>query len=103
LNEPEDLAEAHAVAPEEPFDLPLAVALDLRAESLPRLLPGSPFSPGERHLVRAAASLLHRVVTAEQARIIREAIRNHRAILKLLRAWERETIRVIELLGRHKR
>lgn len=52
---------------------------------------------------RHKRALLHRVVTAEQAKMIREAIKNHRAILKLLRAWERETIRVIESLGRHKR
>jgi hypothetical protein len=47
--------------------------------------------------------LLHRVVTVEQAQMIREAIKNLRTIQKLLRDWERETIRVIESLGRHKR
>jgi hypothetical protein len=52
---------------------------------------------------RHKGSLLHRVVTGEQAQMIREAIKNHRAILKLLRAWERETVRVIESLERRKR
>jgi len=45
---------------------------------------------------RANGKLLHRVVSAEQARMIRQAIANHRAILRLLRRWERETIRLIE-------
>jgi hypothetical protein len=45
-------------------------------------------------------ALLHRVLTQEQAQIIREAIKNHRAILKLLHDWERETVRVIESMDR---
>jgi DNA-binding MarR family transcriptional regulator len=49
----------------------------------------------------------HRSLSPEQAQMIREAIANHRAILRLilrlLRAWERETVRVMESLGRHKR
>jgi uncharacterized protein DUF6788 len=52
---------------------------------------------------RHKRSLLHRVVSPEQAQMIREAIKNYRAILKLLRAWERETVRVIESLRRHNR
>ncbi len=61
--------------------------------------------PRERHgpyyewTRRHRSALLHRVVSAEQAQMIRMAIRNHRAILKLLHAWERETVRVIESLN----
>ncbi len=64
--------------------------------------------PRERHgpyyewTRRDRRSLLHRVVTPEQAQMIRTAIRNHRAILKVLRAWERETVRVIESLSSRK-
>lgn len=47
--------------------------------------------------------LVHRVVSPEQARFIRETIANKRAVLKLLRRWEGETIRVIETLGDAKR
>lgn len=60
--------------------------------------------PSQRHgpyyewTRRERQVLVHRVVKAEQAKIIREAIKNHRAILKLLRQWERETIRVIEAM-----
>lgn len=46
--------------------------------------------------------LVHRVLTAEQARFLREAIHNHREILKLLRRWERETVRVLETLDKLK-
>jgi hypothetical protein len=64
--------------------------------------------PAERHgpyyewTRRHKRALLHRVVTEEQAQMIRESIRNHRAILKLLRAWESETVRVIESLNSNK-
>jgi len=60
--------------------------------------------PKERHgpyhewTRRHKGKLLHRVVTATQARLIRQAIGNHRAILRLLRRWERETVRLIEAL-----
>jgi hypothetical protein len=65
--------------------------------------------PAERHgpyyewTRRHKGALLHRVVTEEQAQMIRVSIANHRAILKHLRAWEHETIRVIESLGSNKR
>lgn len=65
--------------------------------------------PAQRHgpyyewTRRHQGALLHRVVTAEQAQMIRKFIRNHRAILKLLRSWERETVLVIESLGNSKR
>jgi Family of unknown function (DUF6788) len=36
-------------------------------------------------------TLLHRVVTAEQARLIKKAISNYREILSLLARWEEET------------
>lgn len=52
---------------------------------------------------RHGGKLVHRVVTAEQARLIRQAIANHRKILNLLRQWERETVRVIEALADAKR
>jgi hypothetical protein len=64
--------------------------------------------PSQRHgpyyewTRRHRGALLHRVVTPEQAEVIREAIKNHRAILKLLRQWERETVSVIESLGKPK-
>jgi len=35
-----------------------------------------------------AGKLVHRYVTAEQAKTLREAIDNHRLVKKLLRAWE---------------
>lgn len=40
--------------------------------------------------------LVHRLVSAEQAEILREAIRNYRKLRKLLRAWETATERLIE-------
>lgn len=52
---------------------------------------------------RQRGKLVHRVVTAEQARLIRQAIADHRKILRLLRRWESETIRVIEALASPKR
>ena len=36
-------------------------------------------------------------------RVIRRAIKNHRAIVKLLRRWEGETVRVIEALADRKK
>ena len=45
---------------------------------------------------------VHRVLTAEQARFLREAIHNHREILKLLRRWERETVRALDTLDKPK-
>jgi hypothetical protein len=61
--------------------------------------------PSQRHgpyyewTRRHRGTLLHRVVTPEQAQMIRQAIKNHREILKLLKQWERETVSVIESLG----
>jgi hypothetical protein len=61
--------------------------------------------PSQRHgpyyewTRRHGGTLLHRVVTPEQAQMIRQAIKNHRDILKLLKQWERETVSVIESLG----
>jgi hypothetical protein len=52
---------------------------------------------------RYKGKLLHRVVTAEQANLIRQAIANYRAILRLLRRWERETTRFVEGLRSPKR
>ena len=41
--------------------------------------------------------LRHRTLTAEQADIMRLAIANHRKAKKLLRAWEAQTLHLIEL------
>lgn len=43
-----------------------------------------------------AGKLVHRMVTAEQAEILRRAIANYRRARKLMRAWERETERLID-------
>lgn len=64
--------------------------------------------PNERHgpyyewSRRSKGRLVHRVVTPAQATVLREAIANHRKILKLLKQWERETARVIEAIGEPK-
>jgi hypothetical protein len=41
--------------------------------------------------------LRHRTLTSEQADIMRLAIANHRRAKKLLRAWEAQTLHLIEL------
>jgi hypothetical protein len=40
--------------------------------------------------------LVHRVVSPEQAALLRLAIANYRQARKLLRAWEKETERLID-------
>ena len=40
--------------------------------------------------------LVHRLVSPEQARFLREAIANYRAVRKLLRTWEAETLKIME-------
>jgi len=40
--------------------------------------------------------LVHRMVSARQAALLRAAITNYRKVRRLLRAWEAETERVIE-------
>jgi len=40
--------------------------------------------------------LVHRMVTAEQAVLLRHAIANYRQARKLMRTWERETERLID-------
>lgn len=65
--------------------------------------------PSERHgpyyewSRRSKGRLVHRVVTPAQAKVLREAITNHRRILKLLEQWERQTARVIDALDEPKR
>ena len=65
--------------------------------------------PNERHgpyyewSRRSKGRLVHRVVTPAQAKVLREAIANHRRILKLLEQWERQTARVIDALDDPKR
>ena len=41
--------------------------------------------------------LVHRSVTPQQAEILRQAIDNHRKAKKLMRAWEEQTERLIDL------
>jgi hypothetical protein len=41
--------------------------------------------------------LVHRSVTSQQAQMLQMAIGNHRKAKKLLRAWEAETERLIDL------
>jgi hypothetical protein len=43
-----------------------------------------------------AGKLVHRVVSAEQAEVLRQAIANYRRLKKLLRGWEAETERLID-------
>lgn len=40
--------------------------------------------------------LVHRMVPPAQATLLREAIANYRAVRRLLRAWENETVKLIE-------
>ncbi len=46
-----------------------------------------------------AGKLVHRVVSAEQAEVLRQAIANYRRLRKLLRGWETETERLIDAAG----
>jgi hypothetical protein len=41
--------------------------------------------------------LVHRCLTPQQAKILQLAIGNHRKAKKLMRAWEEETERLIDL------
>jgi hypothetical protein len=43
-----------------------------------------------------AGKLVHRVVSAEQAEVLAQAIANYRRLKKLLRGWETETERLID-------
>ena len=43
-----------------------------------------------------AGKLVHRMVSPDQAKILSAAIRNYRAIRRLLRAWEAETIKIMD-------
>src|SRR5271168_2636257 len=43
-----------------------------------------------------AGKLVHRVVSAEQAELLPQAIANYRRLKKLLRGWESETERLID-------
>jgi len=40
--------------------------------------------------------LVHRMVSPAQAALLREAIANYRRLRRLLRAWENETVKLIE-------
>lgn len=43
-----------------------------------------------------AGKLVHRLVSPEQARLLRGAIANYRKLKKLLRAWEAESERLLD-------
>jgi len=40
--------------------------------------------------------LVHRMISPTQAALLREAIANYRTVRRLLRAWENETVKLIE-------
>ena len=42
------------------------------------------------------AKLVHRLVSAEQANLLRQAIATYRRLRKLSRSWENETERLID-------
>jgi hypothetical protein len=48
-----------------------------------------------------AGKLVHRVVSAQQAEVLRQAIANYRRLKKLLRGWETETERLIDAAASH--
>ena len=47
--------------------------------------------------------LVHRMLSPRQAALLRPAIANYRKVMRLLRAWEGETERVIEAEGAQQR
>jgi hypothetical protein len=49
-----------------------------------------------------ARKQVHRMVSKEEAKILRHAIANYRAARRLLRAWEHQTVRVITAQRRRK-
>ena len=49
-----------------------------------------------------ANKLVNRMVTPEQASLIRHALANHRAARRLLRAWENQTVRVLAAMRQRK-
>ena len=50
-----------------------------------------------------AGKLVHRLVSAEQAVLLRRAIGNYRRLRKLLRSWEVETERLIDVSATRER
>ena len=50
-----------------------------------------------------AGKLIHRLVSAEQASLLRRAIANYRRLRKLLHFWEAETERLIDAEGDRQR
>lgn len=50
-----------------------------------------------------AGTLVHRLVSPEQAGLLRRAITNYRKVRKLIRAWETETERLIDAESSSKR
>ena len=41
--------------------------------------------------------MVHRVISTQKAKILRQAIANYRKIQRLLRKWEQETLRAIDI------
>ena len=39
---------------------------------------------------------VHRMISTEQAAFLKKAVTNHRAVLGLLRQWERQTVRILD-------
>src|SRR5262249_35025611 len=58
--------------------------------------PGARHGPYYQRGRMKGRKLVHRMVTAEQAVLLRLAIANYRQARKLMRAWERETERLID-------
>lgn len=45
---------------------------------------------------RVEGRLVQKLLTPAQVKIVRGAIRNHRAILRILRQWEDQTVKIID-------
>jgi hypothetical protein len=59
--------------------------------------PGARHGPYYEWSYKQAGKLRHLTLTARQAELMRLAIANSRRVKKLLRAWEQQTLRLIEL------
>ena len=49
-----------------------------------------------------AGKQVHRSVSPEQAKLLRQAIKNYRTIRRLLRDWETQTVRVMDAMKRNR-
>jgi hypothetical protein len=64
-----------------------------RCKRKPAVLHGPYYYWSRRH----GGRLVQRVLSPEQAEFVREAIKNYRKVQQLLRRWEEETVKSIEL------